>query len=120
MAKTAGNKGKSGKGKPSAKGGSGAKAPAKRVASKPARNGKGSQRPQQKARGAKPGEKRGIRKFLHDVRIELGKVTWPSRKDLAQSTLVVLVAVAIAAAYTFALDEVFSQAVDHLISLITS
>ena len=38
-------------------------------------------------------------KFLRDVRIEMGKVTWPTRKDLVQSTIVVLVAVAIAAAY---------------------
>ena len=48
-------------------------------------------------------------KFLRDVRIELGKVTWPTRKDLMQSTLVVLVAVAIATVYTFGLDTVFAQ-----------
>ena len=44
------------------------------------------------------------------MRIELGKVTWPTRKDLMQSTLVVLVAVAIATVYTGVLDFVFSKA----------
>ena len=58
-------------------------------------------------------------KFLRDVRVEMGKVTWPTRKDLAQSTLVVLVAVAIAAVYTFALDLVFAKAVDVVVNLVT-
>jgi len=49
----------------------------------------------------------------------MGKVTWPTRKDLAQSTLVVLVAVAIAAAYTSVLDFGFSKIADFIINLIT-
>ena len=65
------------------------------------------------------GEKRGFGKFLRDVRVEMGKVTWPTRKDLAQSTLVVLVAVAIAAVYTLALDTVFDKAVAFVVNLLT-
>ena len=84
------------------------KAVAKRADAKPAR-AKSQQKPQQKAKASRPAEKKGFMKFLRDVRVEMGKVTWPTRKDLAQSTLVVLVAVAIAAVYTFALDAVFSQ-----------
>jgi preprotein translocase subunit SecE len=106
-------KGKSGKGKPTPKQAQAGKAAAKQAAAKPAR-GKG----QQKSRAAKPGEKRGLMKFLRDVRIELGKVTWPTRKDLMQSTLVVLVAVAIATAYCFALDTVFAKGVDVVLSVI--
>jgi preprotein translocase SecE subunit len=49
----------------------------------------------------------------------MGKVTWPTRRDLAQSTLVVLVAVAIAAAFTAAVDGIFSELVDLIINLIT-
>jgi preprotein translocase subunit SecE len=63
------------------------------------------------ARAAAKGEKRGLGKFLKDVRIELRKVTWPTRKDLFQSTIVVIVAVAIAGAYTGALDFIFSRIV---------
>ena len=57
--------------------------------------------------------------FLKDVRMEMRKVTWPTRKDLVQSTLVVLVAVAIAGAYTGALDFIFSQVVDRLVDVLT-
>ena len=91
---------------------------AKRADAKPAR-AKSQQKPQQKAKANRPAEKKGFMKFLRDVRVEMGKVTWPTRKDLAQSTLVVLVAVAIAAVYTFALDELFSQIVDAVVGLLT-
>jgi len=110
------DKDKSGKGKPTPKQAQGGKAAAKRAAAKPAR-GKGQQKSRQQARAAKPREKRGLMKFLRDVRIELGKVTWPTRKDLMQSTLVVLVAVAIAAVYTFGLDTVFAKSVDVILSV---
>ncbi len=62
------------------------------------------------------GQKQGfsMARFLRDVRVELSKVTWPTRNELVVSTLVVLVAVAIAATYTGLLDWVFS----HLMTLI--
>ena len=53
------------------------------------------------------------------MRVELGKVTWPTRRDLGQSFLVVLVAVAIAAIYVGVLDFGFSKIVDSVIKLIT-
>jgi preprotein translocase subunit SecE len=115
VAKTANNKkGDAGKPRPAQS----KKAVAKRADAKPAR-GRSQQKPQAKGKAGKPAEKRGFGKFLRDVRVEMGKVTWPTRKDLAQSTLVVLVAVAIAAVYTFALDEVFSQIVDAVVNLLT-
>jgi preprotein translocase subunit SecE len=118
VANTANNdKSKSGKGKPTPKQAQGSKAVAKRAAATPAR-GKGQPKSRKQARAAKPGEKRGLMKFLRDVRIELGKVTWPTRKDLMQSTLVVLVAVAIATVYCFGLDTVFAKSVDVVLSVI--
>ena len=82
-------------------------APAKRGA----RVNQARQRVQQRS-----GQKQGFSwsKFLRDVRVELSKVTWPTRSELVMSTLVVLVAVAIAGAYTGALDYVFG----HLINLV--
>ena len=119
MAKTANNKkGGAGKSTPTGKPAQSKKAVAKRADAKPAR-GRSQQKPQQKAKANRPAEKKGLMKFLRDVRIELGKVTWPTRKDLAQSTLVVLVAVAIAAAYTSVLDFGFSKIADFIINLIT-
>jgi preprotein translocase subunit SecE len=74
----------------------------------------------QKARaGGKGTERKGIGKFLRDVRVEMSKVTWPTRKDLIQSTIVVMVAVLIAAVYTGALDTVFSRVTDYIIRLIS-
>lgn len=115
MAKTANNKkGDSGKSKPTPS----KKTPAKRADAKPAR-GRSQQKPQQKAKANKPAEKKGFMKFLRDVRVEMGKVTWPTRKDLAQSTLVVLVAVAIATAYTGVLDFVFEKALAFVVNFLT-
>jgi preprotein translocase subunit SecE len=119
VAKTANNKkGSQGKAKPSGKPARDQKAVAKRADAKPVR-AKSQQKPQQKAKANRPAEKKGLMKFLRDVRVEMGKVTWPTRKDLAQSTLVVLVAVAIAAAYTSVLDFGFSKIADFIINLIT-
>ena len=115
MAKTANNKkGDSGTAKPAPS----KKTPAKRADAKPAR-GRSQQKPQQKAKANKPAEKKGFMKFLRDVRVEMGKVTWPTRKDLAQSTLVVLVAVAIATAYTGVLDFVFEKALAFVVNFLT-
>ena len=119
MANTANSKkGDAGKAKPSGKPAQNKKAVAKCASAKPAR-GKSQQKPQQKAKANKPAEKKGFMKFLRDVRVEMGKVTWPTRKDLAQSTLVVLVAVAIATAYTGVLDFVFAKAVDLVVNFLT-
>lgn len=116
MAKTANNKkGDAGKARQTPS----KKAVAKRADAKPART-RAQQKPQARGKsGGKPAERRGFGKFLRDVRVEMGKVTWPTRKDLAQSTLVVLVAVGIAAVYTLALDTVFDKAVAFVVNLLT-
>jgi preprotein translocase subunit SecE len=63
----------------------------------------------------KPSERKGISKFVHDVRIEMKKVTWPTRKDLTQSTIVVIVAVVIAGALIAGYDFVFSRLIEFVI-----
>ena len=119
MAKTANNKkGGAGKSSSSGKASQNKKSVARRTDSKPAR-AKSQQKSQPKAKASRPAEKRGLMKFLRDVRVELGKVTWPTRKDLAQSTLVVLVAVAIATAYTGVLDVIFDRAIAFVVGLLT-
>lgn len=90
-----------------------AKAPSRRDG-----NARGAARARVPARPPRA-ERRGLAKFLREVRVEMGKVTWPDRKDLAQSTLVVLVAVAIATAYTGVLDEIFVQIIDRIVALLT-
>jgi len=68
----------------------------------------------QSARQGKPAkgqgrEKKGAAQFLREVRVELSKVTWPSREELIQSTLVVLLAVGIAGVFIAILDVIFSR-----------
>ncbi len=75
----------------------------------PARAGKAGKTTERKTRG----------KFLRDVRVEMGKVSWPTRADLFQSTLVVIVAVVIAALYTAGLDTIFSRFVDLIVRAIS-
>jgi preprotein translocase subunit SecE len=72
-------------------------------------------RARQQTKGGGQKSERGLRKFLKDVRVELRKVTWPTRKDLFQSTLVVLVAVAISGAFIAALDFIFSRLMNYLL-----
>jgi preprotein translocase subunit SecE len=86
-----------------AKGGNAKGAPARKAVAKRSRP--------QKGRAAAKKERKGLGKFLREVRIELGKVTWPTRKDLMQSTIVVLVAVAIAATVIGLYDLAFSEVV---------
>jgi preprotein translocase subunit SecE len=53
-------------------------------------------------------------RFLREVRVEMGKVTWPARPELIQATMVVLVAIAIAAIYIGLWDLIWSQLVSLL------
>ncbi|HJW76463.1 MAG TPA: preprotein translocase subunit SecE [Thermoleophilia bacterium] len=88
---------------------------AKQDARKAARAAKPPERARRQSKAPAKAERRGLSKFFHDVRIELSKVTWPTRKDLTQSTIVVIVAVVIASVYIAALDGAFS----NLMKLIT-
>jgi preprotein translocase subunit SecE len=58
-------------------------------------------------------QRRGSR-FLTEVIAELKKVSWPTRTQLVQSTAVVLVVVAIVAAYLAVLDAIFSRMMDAI------
>ncbi len=50
-----------------------------------------------------------IGRYLREVRAELRKVVWPSRKELVTYTLVVLVTVGIAALFLGVVDIVVSE-----------
>jgi preprotein translocase subunit SecE len=63
------------------------------------------------ARRPQPAEQKrtGIRQFLKEVRQELKKVLWPTRRELITYTIVVLVTVVVLTTYVFGLDVVFSK-----------
>jgi len=64
-------------------------------------------------RGSTPAEgkkkRAGARQFLKEVRQELKKVDWPSRRELVSYTIVVLVTVVVMMSLVFGLDFVFSK-----------
>jgi preprotein translocase subunit SecE len=54
--------------------------------------------------------------FLANVKGELKKVTWPTRKDTYASTLVVIVLVLAVAVFLWAVDSVLSMLIRLILS----
>ena len=61
---------------------------------------------------------RRLRSFLHDVRVEMKQVNWPSRADVISTTIVVVVTVAFFGIYFALTDGIFSKAVGWLINYV--
>jgi preprotein translocase subunit SecE len=55
--------------------------------------------------------------FIQEVRQEVAKVTWPSRKEVMITTAMVLVMVVMASLFFLATDQVLSWAVSQIFSL---
>jgi len=55
--------------------------------------------------------------FLRQVRQETAKVTWPTRKETAVSTVMVFVMVIVAAAFFFVVDQVMALGVRLIFGL---
>ena len=53
----------------------------------------------------------GPRQFLREVRQELKKVDWPSRRELLAYTIVVLATVVVLTSYVFGLDTLIGKGV---------
>ncbi|MGA8551510.1 MAG: preprotein translocase subunit SecE [Stellaceae bacterium] len=56
-------------------------------------------------------------KFVEEVRQEVSRVTWPSRKETIVTTAMVFVMVFIAAGFFFLVDQVFSAGVRVIFGL---
>ncbi len=55
--------------------------------------------------------------FIRQVRTELDKVTWPSRKELVATTGSVLAMSALAALFFFVVDQVLAWFVQYVLGL---
>jgi preprotein translocase subunit SecE len=58
---------------------------------------------------------RRLRSFLHDVRVEMRQVNWPSRADVISTTVVVAVTVAFFGVYFFLVDSGFSYLIQRVL-----
>ena len=52
-----------------------------------------------------------VREFVKDVRVESSKVSWPTRNELRDSTIVVIVTVIIVMVFVGAVDRALGWAV---------
>ena len=68
-------------------------------------------RPQPTPRPQQQQERTSPRTFLKEVRAELRKVAWPTRSEVVNYSIIVLIAVVILTAYISALDFGFGEAV---------
>ena len=59
-----------------------------------------------------------ITDYVKDVRIEMSKVTWPTRRELRESTLVVIVMVIVISIFIGIVDRALSYAFEALIRML--
>ena len=55
--------------------------------------------------------------FYRQVRQEVSRVTWPTRKETGVTTLMVFIMVFVAALFFFVVDQILSQAVRLVLGL---
>ena len=55
--------------------------------------------------------------FLRQVRQEVKKVTWPTKKEVVPTCTMVIVIVSVATAFFFVVDMVLSWGVDKILQL---
>ncbi len=55
--------------------------------------------------------------FVRQVRQETSKVTWPSRKETAQATVMVVIMSILAAIFLFLVDQVFASGIRVILGL---
>ena len=63
-----------------------------------------------------------LMQFLRDVRAEMKRVSWPSAKDVKNTTIITLIAVIFFAVYLFVVDRIWSFLLiqlNHLLNWIT-
>ncbi|GAB6118498.1 preprotein translocase subunit SecE [Thermoanaerobacter brockii subsp. lactiethylicus] len=63
------------------------------------------------------GEGRKIVKFFKDIRAEMKKVTWPSRKTVITYTEIVLIVMALLTVFIFLIDSIFSYLLKLIIKV---
>jgi len=56
--------------------------------------------------------------FIRQVRVETGKVHWPTRKETVATTIMVMIMTIILAFFFFGTDALFSSIVKYLLSFL--
>lgn len=67
----------------------------------------------------KQGSLKGALKFIPEVREEVGKVTWPTRRETTMTTLFVFVFAIIAAIYFMVVDTIIHKTINAVVDYLT-
>ena len=59
-----------------------------------------------------------IGQFLHEVRLEMRRVTWPTRDEIQNTTVITLIAMIFFAAYLFGVDQIWAFLIEQLTKLL--
>lgn len=59
-----------------------------------------------------------LKRWIHDLKVELKKVTWPTKKQTAKHTTTVLCCVALIGVFIWVFDFLASNVIQALISLV--
>jgi preprotein translocase subunit SecE len=57
-------------------------------------------------------------KFLNEVKVETGKVVWPTRKETITTGVMVVIMTSLLGVFFFGVDQAFSAIVRSLLNLI--
>jgi preprotein translocase subunit SecE len=68
--------------------------------------------------GARAGFFERTTQFLHDVRAEMRRVSWPTASDVKNTTIITVIAVIFFAVYLFAVDQGLAFAITQLERLV--
>lgn len=60
-------------------------------------------------------KRKNIKSFFQEIKIEMKKVNWPTKKETVKYTLIVLGATAVVAAYLGMLDAVFFRLLEKFV-----
>jgi preprotein translocase subunit SecE len=60
--------------------------------------------------------KEKVQRYLEETKVELQKVTWPTRPEVIGSTIVVVVTSIVVSAFVFVVDKVLATAVTLILS----
>jgi preprotein translocase subunit SecE len=80
--------------------------------------GKGARR-ERGMSGPRVGPLGRLSQFLRDVRLEMKRVSWPSAREVKNTTIITLVAVIFFAIYLFLVDRVWAFLLSQLHNLLT-
>ena len=65
----------------------------------------------------KPGFFSRIGKWFHDLKSECKKIVWPTRKQTANNTLIVIATILVIGVFIWILDAIFNLGITTLISV---